>query len=114
MYLKKWFWIDLIVTIPFDRLISLYDPSIQNMISVSKFIRIMKIVRLVRLIKLVKVAKDRKKIASILASSLQLSHAIERLVLSVFGFMLLCHVIACIWILQARFNEGLVTKTNWI
>ena len=27
MYLKKWFWIDLIVTIPFNRLISLYDPS---------------------------------------------------------------------------------------
>ena len=27
MYLKKWFWIDLLVTVPFDRLISLYNPS---------------------------------------------------------------------------------------
>ena len=70
LYLKKWFWIDLLVTIPYDRLLSLYDPSFSNIVSLSKFIRIMKIVRLVRLIKLVKVAKDRKKMASILSSSL--------------------------------------------
>ena len=65
MYLKKWFWIDFLVTIPIDRLISLYSPSFQNVISLSKFVRIMKIVRLIRLIKLVKVAKDRKKMALI-------------------------------------------------
>ena len=69
------------------------------MISLSKFVRIMKIVRLVRLIKLIKVAKDRKKIAAILASSIQLDYAVERLVLAVFGFLLLCHVIACLWII---------------
>ena len=73
----------------------------------------MKIVRLIRLIKLVKVAKDREKMAAILASSLQLNYAIERLVISVFGFLLLCHVIACIWILQARLEESPYT-TNWI
>ena len=73
----------------------------------------MKIVRLIRLIKLVKVAKDRKKMAAILASSLQLNYAIERLVLSIFGFLLLCHVIACIWILQVKLDESLTSK-NWI
>ena len=99
LYLKKWFWIDLMVTIPYDRLLTLYDPSYSNIVSVSKFIRILKIVRLIRLIKLVKVAKDRKKMSAILASSLQLNYAIERLVIAIFGFLLLCHVIACIWIL---------------
>ena len=73
----------------------------------------MKIVRLIRLIKLIKVAKDRKKMAAILASSLQLNYAIERLVLSIFGFLLLCHVIACLWILQVRLNVSL-TEKNWI
>ena len=99
MYLKKWFWIDLLVTVPFDRLLSLYNPSFENLISLSKFVRIMKIVRLIRLIKLIKVAKDRKKIAAILASSIQLNYAVERLVLAIFGFLLLCHVIACLWII---------------
>ena len=70
MYLKKWFWIDLLVTLPYDQIISLYNPSFQNVVALSKFVRIMKIVRLVRLLKLIKVAKDRKKMAAILASSL--------------------------------------------
>jgi len=70
VYLSKWFWIDVLVTIPYDLLIKLYDPSLHNVANLPKFIRIMKIVRLIRLIKLVKVAKDRKKMAAILASSL--------------------------------------------
>ena len=51
--------------------------------------------------------------AAILASSIQLNYALERLILSIFGFLLLCHVIACIWILQARLNDDAIT-TNWI
>ena len=73
----------------------------------------MKIFRLIRLLKLVKVAKDRNKMSSILKNSIHLSHTIERLILSVFGFLLLCHVIACLWILQARISES-PTETNWI
>ena len=115
MYLKKWFWIDLVVTIPFDFFINLYNPEFSNYATLAKFIRIMKIVRLVRLVKLIKVAKDRNKMAAVLdlASSLQLNYAIERLVLSIFGFLMLCHVIACMWILQARLDES-ATSTNWI
>ena len=70
IYLKKWFWIDLLVTIPYDQIIGLYNPSYSNVVSVTKFVRMMKIVRLIRLIKLVKVAKDRKKMAQILSSSI--------------------------------------------
>lgn len=73
----------------------------------------MKVVRLIRLIKLLKVAKDRKKMAAILASSLQLDYAIERLILSIFGFLMLCHVIACIWILQAHLDDD-YHSINWI
>ena len=99
LYIQKWFWIDLLVTIPYDLMIKLYNPALHNVASLPKFIRVIKIVRLIRLIKLVKVAKDREKMAAILASSLQLDYAIERLIISIFGFMLLCHVIGCLWIL---------------
>ena len=59
MYLRKWFWIDVFVTLPYDSFIKLYNPSFSNYATLAKFIRIMKIVRLIRLLKLVKVAKDR-------------------------------------------------------
>jgi len=114
MYLRKWFWIDLMVTIPYDLLIKLYNPSLNQLAALPKVIRIMKIVRLVRLIKLIKVAKDRKRMAAILSSSLQqLDYAIERLIISILGFFLLCHLIACLWILQARIDDD-VLKPNWI
>ena len=70
LYLKKWFWIDLLVTVPIDLLIKLYNPEVTDFASLTKFIRVVKIVRLIRLIKLAKVAKDRKKMAAILASSI--------------------------------------------
>lgn len=70
IYLKKWFWIDLLATIPYDQIVNLYSPEFSNYATLAKFMRIMKIVRLVRLLKLIKVAKDRKKMAAILASSL--------------------------------------------
>ena len=99
MYLSKWFWIDVLVTVPIDLLVKLYSPKATDFASLTKFVRVVKIVRLIRLIKLAKVAKDRKKMAAILASSIQLNYALERLILSIFGFILLCHVISCIWIL---------------
>lgn len=100
---------------PYDLIINQINPSFnqKNVVGLSKFVRVMKIVRLVRLIKLVKVAKDRKKMAILLSSSMQLTYAIERLILSILGFLLLCHVIACIWILQARLNDSL-QATSWI
>ena len=70
IYLRKWFWIDVLVTMPFDMIISFYNPSYSSYASLAKFIRIMKIVRLIRLVKLVKVAKDRKRMVALLSSSI--------------------------------------------
>ena len=58
------------MTVPYDIMLNIYTPEYSNVVSLSKFIRMMKIVRLIRLIKLVKVAKDRKKMAAILQSSI--------------------------------------------
>ena len=113
-YLKFWFWIDLMVTLPYDVIVSRVDSDVSNIAYLAKFIRIMKIVRLIRLLKLVKVAKDRERIQSILLSRSNLSSAVERLVLSIFGFFILCHVIACGWIIQARLRQDGRNEDDWI
>ena len=103
----------MIVTLPIDRFVFMHNPDASDFATLTKFIRIVKIVRLVRLIKLVKVAKDRKKISRILSSQVKMHYAVERLVLSLFGFFLLCHVIACMWILQAKLQENPL-ETTWV
>ena len=110
-YLKTWFWVDLIATLPLDLLGDLLHNPIENIGIVFKFVRIFKIIRLLRLIKLIKIFKDRKRLILFQASS-RMNHGMRRLIISSFSFLLLCHIIACIWILQAKLMlEG---KYNWI
>ena len=103
IYIKFWFWIDLIVTLPYDIIIGSLNEQAQNISNLAKFVRIMKIVRLVRLLKLIKVAKDRERLHSLIhGGGYAMSSAFERLIWSVVAFFLLCHVLACIWIIQAK------------
>ena len=57
-YLKGWFWIDLIVTLPLDQMMQMWYPKFKDIASMVKFVRIMKIVRMVRLVKLLKDQTD--------------------------------------------------------
>ena len=61
LYLKKWFWIDLLVTLPIADLLSLWSQSMKNLAFLAKFIRILKVIRLIRLVKLLKVAKEKHR-----------------------------------------------------
>ena len=78
----------------------------------AKFVRIIKIMRLVRLIKLIKVAQNRDRISGVILSQSSLSSAVERLLLAVFGFFIGCHVLACMWIIQANLQKN--QDESWI
>ena len=111
-YLRGWFWIDIIVTLPFYTLANWYVPdgSAAQVAQAVKFVRIMKILRIIRLLKLLKLIKDGKKMIK-MRSYLKVHSAVERLIIMIFCFFLLCHVVACIWILQAKVFVG---RENWI
>ena len=101
-YLKKWFWIDLIVTLPFADLLSLWSMQMKNLAQLAKFVRILKLIRLIRLVKLLKVVKEKHQMALMMSSKVKFNHGLKRLILAVLCFILLCHVVACLWILHAR------------
>ena len=97
-YLKGWFWADLIATLPLDQIGKIvYAPMAENIGMVFKFMRIFKAVRLLRLIKLIKIFKDRKRMA-LFDSGSRIKYGMRRLIISSFSFLLLCHMIACMWI----------------
>ena len=111
-YLKFWFWIDLMITLPYDLLLELFFTEVSKLAYLAKLSRLIKIVRLLRMLKLLKIAKRRETVRSVVLSRSTMSAAVERLILFIVGFLLMCHLIACVWIIQAKLHksEGL----DWI
>lgn len=109
-YVKGWFFIDLISVIPFD-LIFAYS-NVNRITRFSRLGRISKIVRMIKMVRLLKIAKVHSKLMKNFQQVVQIAGGLERLVFLLLIFLILIHVIACLWIFIAKFDEG--SKENWI
>jgi hypothetical protein len=79
----------------------------------AKFGRLYRITKLIRLIKLLKLAKDHEKVTSILTETVKIQKGLERLIIFVGTLVLVGHLVACIWVFQAKFII-LTQRDNWI
>ena len=111
-YLKFWFWVDVIITLPYDIITAQTMTETSNIAYLAKFVRILKIMRLLRMLKLLKLARGRDTVTNLMLTRSTMSAAVERLLLSVAGFFIMCHVIACVWIIQAKLLQS--TTEEWI
>ncbi|KAH9100579.1 hypothetical protein Ae201684P_006775 [Aphanomyces euteiches] len=106
-YFQRWFFVDLISTMPFDMINSYFHTSSAEWLQSAKFLRIFRVARLFKLIRLLKIGKVFKRVRD----SIQLSPWTERLlklstIMVVFG-----HWCACIfhWIMLFEEEYGLDT-----
>lgn len=60
---------------------------------------------------MLRLLKEGHKIARYLDHWIKFSQGLDRLLMTVMGFFIFCHVEACIWYLQANFNED--DPTSW-
>lgn len=82
---------------------------------IARFTRIgkfYKIIRMTKMVRLLKIAKIRNKLVKNLTEALKISVGFERLLFLMVIFVVLLHVIGCLWIFIARFDEQ--SKNNWI
>lgn len=73
-----------------------------------RFIRIgrmYKLVKLTRLLKMLKLIKDRSKILKYANEALKMGAGFERLSFFVFLFLILAHVVSCLWVLTGNIND---------
>jgi len=87
-YLKFWFWIDLVSTIPYDSILTLFKFS-EKHFSVIRIIRIIRLIRLFKLYNLVGIDE--------LLDNLKINPAIVSLSLLVLQMMFFAHLLACLW-----------------
>lgn len=93
-YLKGWFAIDFLSTVPVDNIVSAIAPS-ENDAYLQSF-RILRILRLARLLKLVRLLKLKKLLgnyADVVALPPLLSGFLKNLV----GLLFLTHIYGCVW-----------------
>ena len=88
-YLKGWFTIDFLSTVPFDFLL-------EGMFPISP--RTLRILRLARLMRLLRLAKLSQVTSSWGSGSAFINQSVFRLSLMLFWVLLLAHWIACVWV----------------
>jgi len=112
-YLKGWFFIDLLSTIPLDYIVLLAnsDQDLANLLTLPSLLRLLRLIRLVKLLRLMRFARlfryfrrweDRIRIRS----------GILRIVKLVFMVLMFAHWNACIQFLAAALGEFL--EQSWV
>lgn len=123
-YLKTWFAVDFVAILPIQsawrwaRGHSFEGPSgINSFLRIARLGKIYRLVKITRLVRIIKIVKQRGKFTIYLKSLLVASQGVENHVYSLLVFYMLCHVMACIWILTARMagdEDGEGKHENWI
>ena len=103
-YLGSWFIIDLVAIIPFDLLIS-QDENFQDIIRFAKIGKISKLIKMTRLLRILKIVKQRSQLLKYLNDVLKIGLGFERLIFFGIIFVLLCHVLTCLWVIASQFKD---------
>ena len=82
------------------------------MIKISKLTRLYRLIRLARMIRLLKMFHIQNQYLKKISEALRLNAGTERLMMMGMILILLQHVVACVWVYVAKFNDG--SKENWI
>lgn len=98
-YFRRWFWIDVVSSIPFQLFEQIYEPTTNNQFV--EFTRYTRIIRILRLIKILRFAKKNKGL-KIFKEWLNLSSSSFKLLMMCALVLFLTHLIACLFFLQAK------------
>ena len=96
-YLTGWFFIDIMSILPFDLILNATD--LNSLVRFARIGRLYKLVRLTRLLKVLRIMKDRNKFMNLISDVLKVGLGFERLFFFLLLAILLCHIVACLWLI---------------
>ena len=96
-YLTGWFFIDIMSILPFDLILNATD--LNSLVRFARIGRLYKLVRLTRLLKVLRFMKDRNKFMNLISDVLKVGLGFERLFFFLLLAILLCHIVACLWLI---------------
>jgi len=66
--------------------------------------KLYKLIKMTRLVRMLKIVKERNKLVKYLTEILRIGVGFERLLFFLLLFLILCHIVTCIWIFTSRFQ----------
>ena len=84
------------------------------MVRVARVGKLYKLVKLTRLIRVLKIVKEKSKFLKYIGNFLQLSLGFERLSFFVFTFLMMTHILTCLWVMIASFVNDQDYKDTWL
>lgn len=119
-YMLGWFMIDLMAIMPFEKILSMVRGSdasnsssnVNDMIRLARLGRLYKIIRLLRLLRILKLGKSTQNFLKEIKEFLKVSPGLSRLSIAILVFSMICHLVACSWIILAQFDEG--NNNSWM
>lgn len=107
-YTFSWFPIDVLAIFPFEQIMGGGDNEggdMNDMVRLARLGRLYKIIRLMKLVRLLKLAKSGGTIFGKVRAMLHIGIAFERLMMFTCIFVLINHIVACLWIIIAGMEE---------
>lgn len=96
-YLRGWFTVDFMAIFPFQLLVD--TSSMNSLFRIARISRLYKLIKLTRLLRVFKLIKEQAKMLRIFADILKISPGFERLYFFLLLFILMAHIISCLWIM---------------
>lgn len=112
-YLTGWFIVDLLAILPFDIILSA-GTDFNQMVKVARVGRLYKLVKLTRLLRILKIMKDKSRLLKYLNDLLKIGLGFERLFFFLLIFLMLIHIVTCLWIVIATLYSDDSLEDTWM
>lgn len=109
-YLFSWMIFDLFACLPFT-LIFNSNGQYNSIVRVARLPRLYRLVKITKLLRVVKAMKNGSKILKHVNSFFKISASFDRIFWFIFTYIILIHLVACMWVFIARIDNS---NVNWI
>ena len=102
-YLKGWFLVDFFSILPISLITRSGDYN--SLARIARFPKLYRLVKIMRLVRILKVVKEQNKLVKNLNDGRNDNAGSERLFFFILVFVIVCHIVACLWIFSARLED---------
>mmetsp|Transcript_36132 Transcript_36132/g.55486 ORF Transcript_36132/g.55486 Transcript_36132/m.55486 type:complete len:105 (+) Transcript_36132:99-413(+) len=75
-----------------------------DVVRIARIGRMYKLIKLTRLLRILKIMKERNKLLKYVQDFMKIGIGFERLFFFIFIFLVLCHIVSCLWVFIAKFE----------
>ena len=110
-YMRGWFWVDSISIFPIS-LILKNTTQVNDLARVARLTRLYRLIKMIKLLRMMRIVKQRGKFQKYLSYIFKTSVSVERLLIFMTIFLILCHVASCLWYFIAKMED--FAPNGWV